>query len=56
MEVLENKTKMPCVVTNDLRFNEPRYVTLPNIMKAKKKEIKLLLLTILMLHTKTNCL
>ena len=34
------KLKLPCVVTTDLRLNEPRYVTLPNIMKAKKKEIK----------------
>ena len=34
------KIKLPCVVTTDLRLNEPRYVTLPNIMKAKKKEIK----------------
>jgi electron transfer flavoprotein beta subunit len=31
---------LPAVVTTDLRLNEPRYVTLPNIMKAKKKEIK----------------
>ena len=31
------KLKMPAVVTTDLRLNEPRYVTLPNIMKAKKK-------------------
>ena len=30
---------MPAVVTTDLRLNEPRYVTLPNIMKAKKKTI-----------------
>src|SRR5690606_2896075 len=29
--------KLPMVVTTDLRLNEPRYVTLPNIMKAKKK-------------------
>ena len=29
--------KLPAVVTSDLRLNEPRYVTLPNIMKAKKK-------------------
>ena len=36
------KLKLPCVVTTDLRLNEPRYVTLPNIMKAKKKEIKTL--------------
>ena len=28
---------MPAVITADLRLNEPRYVTLPNIMKAKKK-------------------
>ena len=34
------KLKLPCVITTDLRLNEPRYVTLPNIMKAKKKEIK----------------
>ncbi|MBB4211294.1 electron transfer flavoprotein beta subunit [Rhodothalassium salexigens DSM 2132] len=31
--------KMPAVVTADLRLNEPRYASLPNIMKAKKKEI-----------------
>ena len=31
--------KMPCVVTTDLRLNEPRYASLPNIMKAKKKPI-----------------
>jgi electron transfer flavoprotein beta subunit len=30
---------MPAVVTTDLRLNEPRYVTLPNIMKAKKKPL-----------------
>ena len=30
---------MPAVITVDLRLNEPRYVTLPNIMKAKKKPI-----------------
>ena len=33
------KVKMPAVITTDLRLNEPRYVTLPNIMKAKKKPI-----------------
>jgi electron transfer flavoprotein beta subunit len=38
---LENLTvKMPAVVTADLRLNEPRYVTLPNIMKAKKKPLE----------------
>ena len=30
---------IPAVVTTDLRLNEPRYVTLPNIMKAKKKQL-----------------
>jgi electron transfer flavoprotein beta subunit len=33
------KLTMPAVITTDLRLNEPRYVTLPNIMKAKKKQI-----------------
>ena len=33
------KVSMPCIVTTDLRFNEPRYASLPNIMKAKKKPI-----------------
>jgi len=32
--------KLPAVVTADLRLNEPRYVTLPNIMKAKKKPLE----------------
>ena len=31
---------MPAVVTCDLRLNEPRYASLPNIMKAKKKPIE----------------
>jgi electron transfer flavoprotein beta subunit len=31
--------QMPAIVTTDLRLNEPRYVTLPNIMKAKKKQL-----------------
>ena len=34
------KVKLPAVVTTDLRLNEPRYVTLPNIMKAKKKTLE----------------
>ncbi|MBB3391132.1 electron transfer flavoprotein beta subunit [Rhizobium sp. BK275] len=33
------KVKLPAVVTTDLRLNEPRYATLPNIMKAKKKPL-----------------
>ncbi len=32
--------KLPAVITTDLRLNEPRYVTLPNIMKAKKKTLE----------------
>ena len=31
--------KLPAVMTTDLRLNEPRYASLPNIMKAKKKPI-----------------
>ncbi|MFO1412936.1 MAG: electron transfer flavoprotein subunit beta/FixA family protein [Burkholderiales bacterium] len=37
VETLE--MKLPAVVTTDLRLNEPRYATLPNIMKAKKKPL-----------------
>jgi electron transfer flavoprotein beta subunit len=33
---------LPAVITTDLRLNEPRYVTLPNIMKAKKKPMEML--------------
>jgi len=33
--------KLPALVTTDLRLNEPRYVTLPNIMKAKKKPLEI---------------
>ncbi|WP_426196078.1 electron transfer flavoprotein subunit beta/FixA family protein [Massilia sp. DWR3-1-1] len=33
---------LPAIVTTDLRLNEPRYVTLPNIMKAKKKQLDIL--------------
>ena len=32
--------KLPAIVTTDLRLNEPRYATLPNIMKAKKKPME----------------
>ena len=38
LETLE--VKLPTVITTDLRLNEPRYVTLPNIMKAKKKPME----------------
>jgi electron transfer flavoprotein beta subunit len=37
LQVLE--VDLPAVITADLRLNEPRYASLPNIMKAKKKEI-----------------
>jgi electron transfer flavoprotein beta subunit len=40
METLQ--LKLPAVITTDLRLNEPRYVTLPNIMKAKKKPLEVL--------------
>ena len=33
------KVSLPAVITTDLRLNEPRYASLPNIMKAKKKEL-----------------
>jgi electron transfer flavoprotein beta subunit len=36
------KLTLPAVLTTDLRLNEPRYVTLPNIMKAKKKPLEVL--------------
>lgn len=40
LEILE--LTLPAIVTTDLRLNEPRYVTLPNIMKAKKKTLETL--------------
>ena len=36
------RIKTPCVITTDLRLNEPRYASLPNIMKAKQKKIEIL--------------
>jgi electron transfer flavoprotein beta subunit len=36
------RLRLPAVMTTDLRLNEPRYVTLPNIMKAKKKPLETL--------------
>ena len=33
------RIKLPAIITADLRLNEPRYATLPNIMKAKKKPL-----------------
>ena len=40
LETLE--LKLPAVITTDLRLNEPRYASLPNIMKAKKKPLEML--------------
>ncbi len=37
MEIID--LKLPAIITTDLRLNEPLYVTLPNIMKAKKKQL-----------------
>ncbi len=45
LETLE--IKLPAVVTTDLRLNEPRYATLPNIMKAKKKPLETLAAAVL---------
>ena len=39
LETLE--LKLPAIITTDLRLNEPRYATLPNIMKAKKKPLEM---------------
>ena len=36
------KINLPCIITTDLRLNEPRYASLPNIMKAKKKELDII--------------
>jgi electron transfer flavoprotein beta subunit len=36
------RLSVPAIITTDLRLNEPRYVTLPNIMKAKKKPLEVL--------------
>jgi electron transfer flavoprotein beta subunit len=35
------RLNLPAVITTDLRLNEPRYATLPNIMKAKKKPLEI---------------
>jgi electron transfer flavoprotein beta subunit len=40
LETIE--TSLPLIVTTDLRLNEPRYATLPNIMKAKKKPLEVM--------------
>jgi len=40
LETIE--VKLPAIITTDLRLNEPRYASLPNIMKAKKKELEVM--------------
>ncbi|RMF19147.1 MAG: electron transfer flavoprotein subunit beta/FixA family protein [Gammaproteobacteria bacterium] len=40
--LMDIKLKLPAVITADLRLNEPRYASLPNIMKAKKKPLETL--------------
>merc|ERR1712151_1019082 len=40
--IQEVKLPLPAIVTADLRLNEPRYATLPNLMKAKKKPMEVL--------------
>ena len=39
------KLSIPAIITTDLRLNEPRYASLPNIMKAKKKELNIIPVT-----------
>lgn len=46
--------KLPVVITTDLRLNEPRYATLPNIMKAKKKPLDVAELSELGIDTKNH--
>ena len=50
LETIE--VNMPAIVTCDLRLNEPRYASLPNIMKAKKKPIEQIIATDLGIDTK----
>ena len=45
------KLNVPAIITTDLRLNEPRYASLPNIMKAKKKELNVIPLADLGLDT-----
>lgn len=45
---------LPAVVTTDLRLNEPRYASLPNIMKAKKKPLDTILLTDLGVNVRSH--
>merc|ERR550537_8867 len=40
--IQEVKVSLPAIITADLRLNEPRYATLPNLMKAKKKKMEVI--------------
>ena len=46
------KLKLPCVISTDLRLNEPRYASLPNIMKAKRKPFETIALEDLGIDTR----
>lgn len=46
--------QIPAVITTDLRLNEPRYATLPRIMKAKRSKIEFLTLSDLKMDSKPN--
>ena len=48
-------SELPALITTDLRLNEPRYATLPNIMKAKRKPISLIPIDELELELNNNC-
>jgi electron transfer flavoprotein beta subunit len=47
-------TSLPCIVTTDLRLNEPRYASLPGIMKAKRKPLKKINIDDLNIDIKNN--
>jgi electron transfer flavoprotein beta subunit len=49
------RVALPAVITTDLRLNEPRYATLPNIMQAKRKPIATVALDELSLNLTTHC-
>lgn len=52
MEIV--KLVLPALITADLRLNEPRYITLPNIMKSKKKNIEKIILNDLNVEISNN--
>jgi len=47
-------TSLPCVISTDLRLNEPRYASLPGIMKAKRKPLKKISIDDLNINIKSN--